>query len=58
MVLALFVPVLMFALLMGLDVFEERLFGARPSPPSPSPDPETAEDATPVIPEQPPLRPE
>ena len=38
MVLALVVPVLMLVLLIGMDVFEERLFGKRP-PPSPPPPP-------------------
>ncbi|MFF4834997.1 hypothetical protein [Streptomyces sp. NPDC001315] len=58
MVLALLVPVLMLVLLIGMDIFEERLFGAKPSPAPPLPNPETTEDTTPAIPEQPPRRPE
>jgi hypothetical protein len=45
MVLGLLVPVLMLALLIGMDVFEERLFRATPSPPRPLPDPETTDGA-------------
>lgn len=48
MVLGLLVPVLMLALLIGMDVFEERLFRARPTPPSPLPNPETTDGATSV----------
>lgn len=56
MVLALLVPVLMLALLIGMDVFEERLFGAKPSPPTRLPNPEITDCTTRAIPEQPPHR--
>jgi hypothetical protein len=39
MVLALVVPVLMLVLLIGMDMFEELLFGERPAPPPPPPPP-------------------
>lgn len=48
MVLGLLVPVLMLALLIGMDVFEEHLFRARPSRPSPLPNPETTDGANAV----------
>ncbi|GGJ27533.1 hypothetical protein [Streptomyces brasiliensis] len=55
MVLALVVPVLMLALLLGMDLFEEFLFGSKPTPPPP---PSDGSDGTPpAIPEQPPRRP-
>jgi hypothetical protein len=48
MVLGLLVPVLMLALLIGMDVFEEHLFRVRPSPPSPLPNAETTDGETAV----------
>ncbi|MGW0994896.1 hypothetical protein ACWD5V_16635 [Streptomyces sp. NPDC002523] len=54
MVLCLLVPVLMLGLLIGMDLFEERLFRTRPSPPSSLSNPETAEAAILVVPELPP----
>ncbi|MGW0629766.1 hypothetical protein [Streptomyces sp. NPDC002758] len=56
MVLALVVPVLMLALLIAMDLFEEHLFGTKPSPPPPLSD--GGEGTPPAIPEQPPRRPE
>jgi hypothetical protein len=57
MVLALVVPVLMLALLLGMDMFEECLFrprhkpGQKPAPPPSVPSPETTEAPPPAVPE-------
>lgn len=56
MVLALVVPVLMLVLLIAMDVFEERLFAAKPASPPPLPNPETLEGRPPVDPPPPPRR--